>query len=202
MAVVLNIVENYKEIIDNLDGTYKIRCEGGVLDAGSNVNTYREQNNQNQKFIITETEPPTVGSPAVISPDIVFLIRNVRSRLYIHREENAPVYQKNSDGDIAYDDNNKPIVESYLTNQAIQHEDKDYIEEETKFKFVPTGKQGEYYIKSVNGVNGDVALCINCHRVISDIEAGSLHRPFHLQKNRPAQIFSLTLAALPKRSRR
>ena len=50
--------------------------------------------------------------------------------MYIHREENAPVYQKNSDGDIAYDNKNKPIVESYLTNQAIQHEDNDYIEEE------------------------------------------------------------------------
>ena len=149
------------KIIDNLDGTYKIRCEGGALDANPNlgVSTYYDSpSNQNQKFIIAETEPPTVGSPAVISPDTTFLIRNVRSRLYIHREENAPVYQKNSDGDIAYDNNNKPIVESYLTNQAIQHEDKDYIEEETQFKFVSTGKQGEYYIKSVNG---DVALSMD-----------------------------------------
>ncbi len=130
--------------IRNTDGTYKIytryNTNGNssdnaycweIFENGTIVNAAKNTTNLSQDFIFVEATEITYP-PANIDGK-TYLIKNVRSRQYIHMEEKVEIKDANGN------------VTQTLNNQIIQQKD---IGTDSKFKFVSTGTAGEYYIVS------------------------------------------------------
>ena len=133
----------------NDDGTYKINTY--KRNGGDVSNLYIDQTDNNyvkasnaaigDDFIIVEATE-IVYPKADIDTTKTYLIKNVRSRLYMHRN----VYKKDKDGKIAKDADGNPIVESPNSTDLVQWKDTSIY---SQFKFEKTG-DGKYKIKNGN----------------------------------------------------
>lgn len=141
-----------ENIIDDTgNGTYKIYTRyntvGGnnsrdeycweVFENGAIKNAAKDTTNLSQDFIFVEATE-IIFPKADLDTDNPYLLRNVRSRQFVHKEEKVEIKDANGN------------VTQTLYNQIIQQKD---IGTDSQFKFVPTGVDGEYYI-----VSGDSAL--------------------------------------------
>lgn len=141
------------QFILNDDGTYKIKSPGyndsyWKVDENNDIKTDSSAEASNFR-IVEATE--IVYSKADIDTTKTYLIKNVRSRQYIHME--AEVY-RDSDGNIIYKKNYTDEEwdainnKTYSTEQIIQIKD---VGADSQFKFISTGTAGEYYIVSADG---------------------------------------------------
>lgn len=137
------------QFILNDDGTYKIKSPGyndsyWKVDGNNDIKTASSAEASNFR-IVEATE--IVYPKADIDTTKTYLIKNVRSRQYIHMEAEVPVYQKDDKGNIIYDENDNPIQIATLYDQIIQQKD---VGADSQFKFISTGTAGEYYIVSTD----------------------------------------------------
>ena len=132
------------QFILNDDGTYKIKSPGyndsyWKVDENNDIKTDSSTGASNFR-IVEATE--IVYPKADIDTTKTYLIKNVRSRLYMHRN----VYKKDKDGKIAKDADGNPIVESPNSTDLVQWKDTSIY---SQFKFEKTG-DGKYKIKNGN----------------------------------------------------
>ena len=140
------------QFIMNDDGTYKIKSPGyndsyWKVDGNNDIKTDSSAEASNFR-IVEATE--IVYPKADIDTTKTYLIKNVRSRQYIHME--AEVY-RDLDGNIIYkknytDEEWGAITKTNSTEQIIQMKD---VGADSQFKFISTGTAGEYYIVSADG---------------------------------------------------
>lgn len=128
----------------NDDGTYKIKSPGyensyWKVDENNDIKTSVESVASNFQ-IIEATE--IVYPKADIDTTKTYLIKNVRSRLYMHRN----VYEKDSKGNVKKDADGNPIVESPNSTDLVQWKD---ISIYSQFTFEKMG-DGKYKIKNGN----------------------------------------------------
>ncbi len=125
-----------------------------VFGNGAIKNAAKDTTNLSQDFIFVEATE-IIFPKADLDTDNPYLLRNVRSRQFVHKEEKVEIKDANGNTQT-------------LNNQIIQQKD---IGTDSQFKFVPTGVDGEYYI-----VSGDSALTSSGIESGADVDYSDFHK--------------------------
>lgn len=142
---VRNDYENNRKhsFISNGDGTFKIKTTA----KDNNTYYWKVENEQVIGDTIVDNSGSFILEEEIIDTSQTYLIKNVRSGYYLHREDVLKLKDSNdSDKD---NNKNEEIEISAIKTQIIQ---KNEVGSDSQFKFIPTGSYNEFYIVSADEI--------------------------------------------------